>query len=152
MKCFCMGCMIVLLGLGSVAAVQATQAKQDTELITDAHPFTYNSENWSDPFVPFLRATEAKQREKPPEEPLVGMQRFEPGQLNLVGVVQTGASYVAMVEDSTGKGYTIQEGMMLGRYGRVTEITADRISVTQHIPDPLGKVRKSIVTMELPTK
>jgi len=151
-KCFCMGFMVVWIGLGHVAAVQATQVTQLTELKNGAHQFTYNSENWSDPFVPFLRATEAKQREKPPEKPLVGMQRFEPGQLNLVGVVQTGAGYVAMVEDPTGKGYTIQEGMMLGRYGRVTGIAADRIIVTQHIPDPLGKVRKSIVTMELPTK
>lgn len=147
-----MGVMVVWLGLGHIATVQATQAVQHTELKNDAHPFTYNSENWPDPFVPFLRATEAKQREKPPEEPLVGMQRFEPGQLNLVGVVQTETGYVAMVEDSTGKGYTIQEGTMLGRYGRVTGIAADRIIVTQHIPDLLGKVRKSIVTMELPIK
>ena len=58
-------------------------------------PFVYQLENRPDPFVPFITEKAATANVDMNEiiesdEQLTGMQLFEPGQLNLVALLQTG--------------------------------------------------------------
>ena len=61
--------------------------------------FVYRRDGRSDPFMPFVSEKVIAADMEIPEEELVGMQKFEPGQLTLVAVVQTESEPLAMVQD-----------------------------------------------------
>jgi Tfp pilus assembly protein PilP len=113
--------------------------------------YTYQREGRPDPFMPFLR-DKVVDREVDLGDPaaeLVGMQKFEPGQLSVVGIIQTANGSMAMVQDSTGKGYIISPGIKLGRSGVVDEITPNMILVKQQYLMTSGATRHRIVKMML---
>ena len=82
-------------------------------------------------------------------EVLTGMQLFEPGQLTLVALMMTGGEAVAMVQDFTGRGYLIEEGMKIGRRGVITRITEDKVLVEETATTRSGKVLKNEIAMVL---
>lgn len=96
--------------------------------------FEYQAENRLDPFMPFISeeivqpSTDEMIEE---EEKLTGMRKFEPGQLSLVAIVFTESDPVAMVEDSTGKGYIIRRGTKVGRAGIVSDILPNQVIIKQ---------------------
>ena len=59
------------------------------------------------------------------------MQIFEPGQLTLVAIMFSPDKNVAMVEDVSGKGYLINEGLPIGRYGVVSQISMNQVNITE---------------------
>lgn len=92
----------------------------------------YVFENRPDPFLPFIELKVATTNI--PEEDdviLTGMQLFEPGQLTLVAIMYSSKNKVAMVEDVTGKGYVLNEGMLIGRYGVVNHINTNQVNITE---------------------
>lgn len=94
----------------------------------------YVFEDRPDPFLPFIEPQVATKNIPDQEEEdiiLTGMQLFEPGQLKLVAIMFSSKSKIAMVEDVTGKGYVINEGMLIGRYGVVSQITLDEVNITE---------------------
>lgn len=113
--------------------------------------YTYQREGRSDPFMPFLREKVVEQEMDPgiSSGELVGMQKFEPGQLIVVGIIQNVNGPMAMVQDSTGKGYIISPGIKLGRSGIVDEITPNMILVKQQYLMTSGATRHRIVKMML---
>ncbi len=112
--------------------------------------YSYKREGRSDPFMPFLRDRVVDQEiDAISSGELVGMQKFEPGQLLLVGIVQTVGGPIAMVQDSTGKGYVISPGIKLGRSGVVDEITTNMILIKQRYLMTSGATRHRIVKMML---
>lgn len=99
-------------------------------------PFAYQLENRPDPFAPFITekaaATSLDINEIVEEdEPLTGMQVFEPGQLTLVGLLKGNAEGLAMVQDFTGKGYIIAEGTKIGRRGVVKTIAPKSVTIEE---------------------
>ena len=57
---------------------------------------------------------------------------------------------MALVEDSTGKGYFIKRGTEIGKNdGKVTKILKDRIIIEELYEDVFGKVKKSEVPLFL---
>jgi type IV pilus assembly protein PilP len=40
-------------------------------------------------------------------------------------------SNIAVVEDVTGKGYILNEGMLIGRHGVVSQITMNQVNITE---------------------
>ncbi len=115
--------------------------------------FTYTMEGRPDPFVPFLQP-QAKKVSSPDVEvntsdKLTGMQLFEPGQLSLVGIMGTEGENIALVQDSTGKGYVIKEGMKIGRRGVISEITPKIVRLLETTRFRSGKEVQSKIDMVL---
>lgn len=123
---------------------------QDTEPSDD---FKYQLEGRPDPFVPFIEpkvATKFDPNEIVDDEAeLTGMQLFEPGQLTLVAVMFSNRGKVAMVEDVTGKGYVIHEGILIGRHGVVSQINEEQVIITETARTRAGKELVTTVVMRL---
>ncbi len=121
-----LGVYLVITPLSVYGATPATLAVSD---------FTYILENRADPFLPFIldESTVAEMNEIVDQEegPLTGMQLFEPGQLTLVALLQVEDRSVAMVEDFTGKGYVLREGMKIGRRGVVEKIASGTVFIKE---------------------
>jgi len=118
--------------------------------------FTYRLEGRPDPFVPFItpKAATTKPLLNPDEivdenVELTGMRQFEPGQLKLVAVQQSGKQRIAMVEDVTGKGYILRVGMPIGRRGVVSEIRPEQVLITETARTRAGKELVNTVVMRL---
>ena len=116
--------------------------------------FEYVLENRPDPFVPFLTEKAATKSVDMNEvidknEPLSGMQLFEPGQLTLVALLQKGTEDIAMVEDFTGKGYVLTEGIKIGRRGVVKDIAPNSVLIEETAETRAGKKIVTEVVMIL---
>jgi len=115
--------------------------------------FEYIIEDRADPFLSFL------QPEKTPdaslneivdiEGELEGMQLFEPGQLTLVAIVQSARKQFAMVQDFTGKGYIITEGIKIGKRGVITDIVPNQVVIEETAFTRAGKKLTNEVIMYL---
>ena len=95
--------------------------------------FTYETEGRSDPFTPFISEKVIQPVEANVQEPekLTGMRQFEPGQLSLVAIMFTESNPMAMVEDSSHKGYIIRRGTKIGRSGIVSNILPNQVIIKQ---------------------
>ena len=137
----------------------ATETKISPQL-PDSGPeadfFEYVLEGRPDPFVPFIseKATISgpvidmnEIIEK--EIVLTGMQLFEPGQLTLVALLQSGSEDFAMVQDFTGKGYVITEGTKIGRKGVVKDIAPNTVIIEETAETRAGKKIITEVVMTL---
>ncbi len=101
-------------------------------------PFTFGVSS-SDPFMPFISDQMIKDQADKEVKSLTGMQLFEPGQLNLVAILFSGKKALAMVQDSTGKGYIIKKGTKIGRRGQVAEIMPNAVVVKEWFRGSSGK-------------
>jgi hypothetical protein len=134
-----------------------TQSSEEQQSPTDGPPkksFEYHLENRPDPFVPFITEKAASSNVNMDEivdsgEPLTGMQLFEPGQLTVVALVKTEEEYLAMVQDFTGKGYTLSQGMKIGRHGVVKSFTPQSVIVEETTVTRAGKKSVTEVVMLL---
>ena len=111
--------------------------------------------NRPDPFLPFITDKTTDQKTGDPneiidkKEPLTGMQLFEPAQLSLVALMETGKDKFAMVQDSTGKGYVLTEGTKIGRRGIVKAISPNKVLVEEMAETRGGKKILSYIDMVL---
>lgn len=124
------------------------------EIEKSATDYKYDVENRADPFAPFVSGP-AKTNPITPdeimdnEEVLTGMQLFEPGQLTLVALMMTGGDTLAMVQDFTGRGYVVEEGMQIGRRGVISKITEDKLLITETAYTRSGKTLTNEIAMVL---
>lgn len=136
------GLLFIFCTIQSIAAIENPS---ETEMTAPADPaaieapdkavddWEYVFEDRPDPFLPFIEPSVAT-KNIPDEEEVVltGMQIFEPGQLTLVAIMSSpNKGNIAMVEDVTGKGYMLNEGMLIGRHGVVSQITMDQVNITE---------------------
>jgi len=115
--------------------------------------FEYILEGRADPFAPFItRQIDVRKMSDEivnEDVELTGMQLFEPGQLTLVAVLYSGNKHIAMVEDVTGKGYILNEGMPIGRRGVVSKIEGEQVTITEIAHTRAGRTRKNKIVMRL---
>jgi len=116
--------------------------------------FEYQLEGRSDPFEPFISnevGTQKISADDIVEEDIVltGMRKFEPGQLTLVAVIYSGSKRMAMVEDVTGRGYILNEGMPIGRRGVVNNIDAEQVTVIETAHTRAGRKLENKIVMRL---
>jgi len=112
-------------------------------------PRTLNEDS-RDPFRP---ATLRKKVTARPRENLSPLERFELNQLKIVGVIWDMKEPRAMVEDSTGLGYTIKVGTPIGSNdGLVKVIHRNEIVVEEFYYDVYGVRKKREVSMKLLTE
>ncbi len=124
------------------------------EIEKSTSDYEYQTEDRPDPFAPFVSGPARTNPVKPDEivennEVLTGMQLFEPGQLTLVALMLTGNNPYAMVQDFTGRGYIIEEGMKIGRRGVITQIAEDRVIIEETAQTRSGKTLKNEIAMVL---
>lgn len=133
----------LLLNSLPLSAAENDELDRLSETIDESR-FEYILENRPDPFVPFLSEKAATVNVDMSEvidnkEPLTGMQLFEPGQLTLVALMQKGSEDIAMVEDFTGKGYVLTEGIKIGRRGVVKDIAPNSVLIEETAVTRAGK-------------
>ncbi len=149
-------------GLESAVATATEAVAPDTESLTlldeiggqAKETFEYQLEGRPDPFAPFITDQSAKQKlgnDEIVEEDveLTGMRQFEPGQLTLVAILSSGNRRLAMVEDVTGRGYIINEGMAIGRRGVVSRIENEQVTVLEVAHTRAGRKLESQIVMRL---
>ncbi len=154
-------CTLLLL---SIPGFICNAGAEETDVATEPQPiefdaegseaYEYQLEERSDPFSPFLVGKSAKIASKRDEiidegETPTGMQLFEPGQLKLVAIITSETFKMAMVEDVTGQGYIIKEGIPIGKRGTVTEIKEEQVLITEIAKTRSGRELVNTVIMRL---
>lgn len=139
----------------ATVAPKKPQAKTKSEepgipkLAEPTGPPRYSSAGKRDPFRPFaLKARGAAPRSR---EDLTPLEKFELGQLKLVGIVWDIKEPRAMVEDSLGLGYIVKVGTPIGpNEGKVKAINPGEILIEEIYTDFFGARKPREVPMKLP--
>jgi Tfp pilus assembly protein PilP len=99
----------------------------------------YDPRGKRDPFVSFVKV-EDRRRSQAGAAALPPLQRYELGELKFVGVLWTKKGPRGLVEDAEGKGYSVVEGMRIGRSGGVVRrITEKEIIVREEFVGNRGE-------------
>jgi Tfp pilus assembly protein PilP len=107
-------------------------------------------EGTRDPFRPMTMRSRITKR---PRENLSPLERFDLGQLKVVGIVWNIKEPQAMVEDTAGLGYVVRKGTAIGsNEGKVKAIQRDQIIVEENYEDAYGVQKKRDVSMRLSTE
>ncbi len=100
-----------------------------------------------DPFQPFELSIPEIQGQR--QETLSPLQKLTLSQIEMVGIIW-GKQNRALIQDSSGMGFIITEGMLLGENsGIVTRISREGMVVKQHFKDYMGRVNTREVTLSL---
>lgn len=154
---------LLLAGILAGSSLAMEDATETTHSITPPlgqdpqltlQQFEYQIDGRPDPFSPFISNKATAQQiggddiiEEDIE--LTGMRKFEPGQLTLVAVLFSSQRAMAMVEDVTGRGYVLTEGMAIGRRGVVSRIDGDQVTVIETAHTRAGRKLENTVVMRL---
>ncbi|GEM_PF-4344689 len=102
-----------------------------------------------DLFKPFLRLQKTETLAK--GEKLLPTQRLKLSEITLKGIIWKRKQALALIEDSTGKGYIVKKGDPLGP-GYVKAIKKDRIVIETTYIDIFGERKKKFIEITLPKK
>jgi type IV pilus assembly protein PilP len=103
-----------------------------------------------DPFRPMTLKSNGPSRSR---ENLSPLERFDIGQLRIVGIVWDVKEPRAIIEDSAGLGYTVKVGTPIGSNdGRVKVIRRDQIIIEEVYEDAYGARKKRDIAMRLSTE
>jgi len=113
--------------------------------------------NLRDPFASYLALVAqrgqnilSEQRSRFENREREELENYDLGTLKLVGVYSMGESQVAMVEDSTGAGYTVRRGNYMGKNnGRIEKIDFNTVYLVEQVINPAGDVVDHQVTLTL---
>lgn len=138
---------LAMAGAGVLLAGIA-RAQDAAQEAADPASYEYDPTGKRDPFRPlFLLRRPATQV----VEPLTPLQRYEIGQLRLVGVVYNLTPPRAMVEDSSGLGFIVTPGTPIGTNGGVvTAIRPRQVVVEEWETDVIGERHLTQHVLELP--
>ena len=130
----------------AVAETKSTKANSDgpapAEQRSDPQsPGNFSTVGKRDPFRPFTLNTRTNSR---PRENLSPLERYNLGQLRLVGVVWHVKEPTAMIEDSVGLGYIVKVGTPIGANdGKVRAIKPNEIIIEETYVDLFGAKKRS---------
>ncbi len=121
-------------------------------------PPPYDPKGKVDPFLPLVKdepaAAVAKVRSKgDPNRPKTPLERLDLGQLKLVAIIAAPTGNRAMVEESSGKGYMIRTGTLIGlNSGKVVGIQDGKVLIEEEFEDVYGKtiIQKKEITLPKP--
>jgi type IV pilus assembly protein PilP len=135
-----------------VAESKSTKANSEATPPVEPKPHQLLAPNFStaarrDPFRPFTLNTRTHSR---PRETLSPLERYELGQLKLVGIVWYVKELSAMIEDPVGLGYVVKVGTPVGpNDGKVKAIQPDQIIVEETYVDLFGGKKRREVNIKL---
>ncbi len=138
--------------LALAVTVASTTASPAVRAQTTGRPlgdgYEYDPSGKRDPFRPLSLIREPNRATR---EPLTPLERYELGQLRLVGVVHQLTPPRAMVEDSAGLGFILTPGTPVGPNGGVvTEIRPREVVVEEWHTDVIGQEHRTEHVLELP--
>lgn len=108
---------------------------------------SYSSAGKRDPFQALPLKTQTKRR---PRENLSPLERYDLGQLKLVGIVLDAKDPRAMVEDSAGLGYVVKIGTPIGpNEGKIKQIKASEVVIEESYIDFYGARKNRQVSMRI---
>jgi type IV pilus assembly protein PilP len=148
--------MFVFTGLGWITTVvqgaspvakPVTPQRQKQE-----EGYRYNPQGRIDPFRPFVdpAATEKQKAGKSKALPLNPLQRLGIEQFRLVGIIEGDRGRRAMVQDASGKFYSLVQGSYIGlNNGRVAAILKDEVIVNERVKTDEGKIQSRKQIMKL---
>ncbi|XOF35284.1 MAG: hypothetical protein ACL93V_08370 [Candidatus Electrothrix sp. YB6] len=145
--------MLILLSYGIGFADEARSAELNGEAerkqeLQNIDTFHYTiEENKPDPFLPFIKDNGGPGLTPGPEPP----QPAASIDLTLVGVICVGNRKIAMVEDATGKGYYLSEGMRIGN-GVIKRIREKQVELTDTYRTKSGRIVTKERIMRLRTE
>ena len=112
--------------------------------------YVYDPSGRRDPFEPL---TTVKKPIAQQDAPLTPLEKFDLGQLRLIGVIIGMGEPRAMVIAPDGKSYILKKGIKVGKNnGRVVGIKADAVLVEERYYDFSGEIRKSVESIQLPKR
>jgi type IV pilus assembly protein PilP len=130
-------------------ATSVTAVPPVTEEEKDVKEYVYNPLGKRDPFENPLRAIAEVATET--GIPLTPLQKYDLGQLRLIGVIVGKGNPRAMVIAPDGKSFILQTGTKLGKNnGSVVDITTEAVLVKEKYLDFAGEVKTSIQEIKLP--
>lgn len=141
--------------LGPSETEKPTKVEQDsltlpTKKSEQPEARRYSPAGKRDPFRPLALRTKASARSR---ENLSPLERYEIGQLTLVGIVWDISEPRAMVEDATGLGYIVKVGTPIGTNdGKVKAIKATEVAIEEIYTDFYGERKSREVSMKLPAE
>jgi Tfp pilus assembly protein PilP len=154
--------MLALAGPAGISAAQGTaatakpapQAPQPPkpQQAPQEEAYRYNPEGQIDPFKPFidLNVAARKKTEKSAVLPRNPLQRSGVEQFKLVGVIEGNKGRRAMVQDVSGKFYSLVPGSYIGlNKGRVTQILKDIVIIQERVVTDEGKTESRKQVMKL---
>jgi type IV pilus assembly protein PilP len=119
----------------------------------------------TDPFKPFAAALPppkegtgqpqggVAQGSAPASGDLLPIQSFEVTKFKVAGIIAGLTQNRALLIDPNGKGYVVQEGMVIGsNNGRITRITSTGVEVMETFKADNGRIRKRKVVLTLAKK
>ncbi len=138
--------------------IDVTSIGKQTGLKTAKKQDFYTAECKLDPFAPLINNDHKKASinssvQTKPRRILTPLEKFDFSQIKLVAVVTAASGNIAMVEDSTRKGYTIRVGTYIGKNGgRVVKIDHDRVIVREKVKNYKGEsvIRSEVLKLNKP--
>ena len=136
----------------AVAETNSTKAGSETPAPAEpkpdqSSPTPFSTMGRRDPFRPFTLNTRTNNR---PRANLSPLERYDLGQLRLVGVVWQVKEPSAMVEDSVGLGYVVKVGTPIGANdGKVKAIKPNEIIIEETYVDLFGGKKRREVSVKL---
>jgi Tfp pilus assembly protein PilP len=113
----------------------------------DSKQFVYDPTGKRDPFMPFDFAPKNTNDTGTP------LERYSLGQLRLTAVLNGGDEPAALVEDATGKGFTVRKGTKIGNAGgEVVDILPDKILILETATDFTGEKKSTTSELKIRTK
>ncbi len=147
----------------SVVAKEVAQTdsaeKQRNETETDNQTeaeqkeiYSYDASVLPDPFLPLVQETTARVRDIATVEittPASPLQRYDLDDFNLVAVIIS-EEPAALLEDPEGFGYTVRQGMEIGKQnGVITNISRQGITVEEKYQDPAGNIELRVSNLTI---
>ncbi len=128
-----------------------------------AREFAYDDQDKTNPFMPLVEGPATQDQEttetegdRPPRQlpkevrPKSPLEKFDLGQLQVVGIMRTPERRIALVEEPSGRGYIVTKGMYIGvMSGQVVDIQDDKMIVEETVTDIFGKVSTRTTEMKL---
>lgn len=132
-------------------AARAEQQAAPSTAQLEAETPGYLPEGKRDPFRPFT--LDLRRRAQPAPGETTPLQRYDLGQLKVVGTLWQGNPPRAMIEDAAGMGYIVTLGTPVGPNGGVVAaIEPRRVIVEEKVIDFYGNEQVNRVVMEIPSE
>ncbi len=118
----------------------------------------YDSTGKLNPFLPLIQEKEERGGtdlvvDNKPKRVLTPLEKMELSQIKLVAVILMENRQLAMVEETTGKGYEVNIGTYMGKKnGQVSKINQSSIVVKEYVKDYKGKLQARFQEIKLQKK
>lgn len=124
-------------------------------VVDEDHQF-YSGEGKVDPFDPLIKDTPAaaqqtiEVKDEVPHRILTPLEKLNFTQMKLVAILNKDSGNIAMVQESSGKGYLVGIGTHIGQNsGQVVKIERDKLVIQELVKDYKGNVVERFQEMKL---